>query len=287
MGVRWCWSLTKPIPSRRELSEPCTPEPCQSLDRSTTAPDAPGGSPSALAPFSAPPLRPFTPRTVTRVTLAPLSYGESLAYIRHRLQQAGAGDGTVFTPGAVQHVARHAHGNPRVMNVLCTHMLLTGFAIGQKPIAAPIAKDVLRAYSTKRSFPRWWWHDSRRQRPRRRGYSEPVPSHLPDGDGTLVPAVLHRSRESPGRRWRGGQPSILPDRSRPPLCPRCRLYQRRQKLPPLLRRPRRDLRCPCRVPPSLRPPPSRRPPRRLLRLPYPGRGAAFQHCPWSPSAIRS
>ena len=114
------------------------------------------GLPALWRSFSAPPLRSCTPRTVTRVTLASLSDGESQAYIRHRLQQAGAGDGTVFTPGAVQHVARQAHGNPRVMNELCTHLLLTGFAIGHKPIAAPMARDALRAHSTTRSFPRWW-----------------------------------------------------------------------------------------------------------------------------------
>ena len=91
------------------------------------------------------------------MTLAPLTYGESLAYIRHRLQQAGAGAGTVFTPGAVRHVARHARGNPRVINVLCTHMLLTGFAARQKPIAAPIAKDVMTAYSPTSSHRRWWY----------------------------------------------------------------------------------------------------------------------------------
>jgi len=114
------------------------------------------GLPALWHHFSAPPLRPFKQRTVTRVTLAPLTYGESLAYIRHRLQQAGAGDGTVFAPEAVQQVARHARGNPRVMNVLCTNMLLTGFTAQQKPIATHIAKDVITAYSPKSSRLRWW-----------------------------------------------------------------------------------------------------------------------------------
>jgi hypothetical protein len=86
----------------------------------------------------------------------PLTYGESLAYIRQRLQQAGAGEGPVFTPGAVRHVARHARGNPHVINVLCTHMLLTGFAARQKPIDVPIAKDVITVYSPTSSHPRWW-----------------------------------------------------------------------------------------------------------------------------------
>ena len=101
------------------------------------------GLPALWHHFSDPLLRPFKHRTVPRMTLAPLTYGESLAYVRHRLQQAGAGNGTVFTPGAVRHVARHARGNPRVLNVLCTHMLLTGFAAWQKPIAASIAQDVI------------------------------------------------------------------------------------------------------------------------------------------------
>ena len=115
------------------------------------------GLPALWRSFSAPSLRPCTPRTVTRVTLASLSDGESQAYIRHRLQQAGAGEGTIFAPEAVRHVVRHAHGNPRVLNVLCTHMLLTGFAARQKPIAAHIAKDVITAYSPKSSHPRWWY----------------------------------------------------------------------------------------------------------------------------------
>src|SRR5262249_2848062 len=85
------------------------------------------GLPTLWHHFSVPPWRPGKCHRITRVTLAPLTYDESLAYIRHRLQQAGAGDDTIFTSGAVQHVARHAHGNPPVMNMLWTHMLLAGF----------------------------------------------------------------------------------------------------------------------------------------------------------------
>jgi MSHA biogenesis protein MshM len=115
------------------------------------------GLPALWRHFLAPPWRLCKHHTVTRVTLAPLTYDESLAYIRHRLQQAGAGEGTVFAPEAMRHVARHAHGNPRVLNVLCTHMLLTGFAAKQKPIAAHIAKDAITAYSPKSPHLRWWY----------------------------------------------------------------------------------------------------------------------------------
>jgi general secretion pathway protein A len=114
------------------------------------------GLPTLGHHFSAPPLRSCQPHRVTRVTLAPLTYDESAAYIRHRLQQAGAGDGTIFTSGAVRHVARHARGNLRVINMLCTHMLLAGFDARQKPIAAAIAKDVITAYNPNNSHRRWW-----------------------------------------------------------------------------------------------------------------------------------
>ena len=114
------------------------------------------GLPALWRSFSAPPWRPYTPRTVASVTLAPFSASESQAYIRHRLQQAGAGDSTVFTPGAVRHVVRQARGKPRVINELCTHLLLTGFSVGHKPIPAHMAKDVCTAYSATRSHPRWW-----------------------------------------------------------------------------------------------------------------------------------
>ena len=114
------------------------------------------GLPALWRSFSVPPWRLYTPRTVAGVTLAPFSDSESQAYIRHRLQQAGAGDGTVFTPGAVRHVVRQARGKPRVINELCTHLLLTGFSAGQKPIPAHMAKDVCTAYSATRSHPRWW-----------------------------------------------------------------------------------------------------------------------------------
>jgi type II secretory pathway predicted ATPase ExeA len=115
------------------------------------------GLPGLWRQFRTPPLRPFKPPRVTRVMLAPLTYGESLAYIRHRLQQAGADAGadTVFASGAVRAVAQRAGGNPRALNVLCTQMLISGFFARQRPISARMAQDVITAYGAKRSHPRW------------------------------------------------------------------------------------------------------------------------------------
>jgi len=100
-------------------------------------------------------LRAFKQGLATRVTLAPLTYTESLAYIRHRLLQVGAWTDTVFTAEAMGKIARYARGNPRIMNVLCTKLLITGFWAEQKPIPAPIARDVIADYRGKNASILW------------------------------------------------------------------------------------------------------------------------------------
>ena len=116
------------------------------------------GLPGLWRQFRSLPLHPLKPLRVTRVRLAPLTYSESLAYIRHHLQHAGAeaGAGPVFAAGAVRAVARRAGGNPRVLNELCTHLLIRGFLARQKPMSARLAQDVLTASGAQRSPRRWW-----------------------------------------------------------------------------------------------------------------------------------
>jgi len=91
----------------------------------------------------------------TRLILAPLTYTESLAYIRHRLLQVGAGADTIFTAEAMGKIARYARGNPRIMNVLCTNLLIKGFFATQKPIPATMARDVIAVYRDKNASTLW------------------------------------------------------------------------------------------------------------------------------------
>jgi WD40 repeat protein/type II secretory pathway predicted ATPase ExeA len=100
-------------------------------------------------------LRSYKQGLATRVTLAPLTYTESLAYIRHRLLQAGAYEDTVCTAEVVEEIARYARGNPRVMNVLYTHLLIKGFWAEQKPIPVTMARDVIAAYRAKNASTLW------------------------------------------------------------------------------------------------------------------------------------
>jgi WD40 repeat protein/type II secretory pathway predicted ATPase ExeA len=100
-------------------------------------------------------LRSCEKRSVTRLLLTPLTYPESLAYIRHRLLRVGADAATVFTAEAMERVARYARGNPRVLNVLCTNLLITGLLTQHKPLPATIARDVIAAHRATYSSTRW------------------------------------------------------------------------------------------------------------------------------------
>src|SRR5262249_9021784 len=49
----------------------------------------------------------------------------------------------------------YARGNPRIMNVLCTNLLIEGFWAEQKPIPATIVRDVIADYRGKNTSTLW------------------------------------------------------------------------------------------------------------------------------------
>jgi general secretion pathway protein A len=72
--------------------------------------------------------------------IEPLKDVETPLYIRHRLKVAGARD-EVFTPAAIQQIHAFSRGYPRLINIMCDHALLTGYAAGAKPIESAIIQD--------------------------------------------------------------------------------------------------------------------------------------------------
>ncbi|MBW2604999.1 MAG: Flp pilus assembly complex ATPase component TadA [Deltaproteobacteria bacterium] len=59
--------------------------------------------------------------------IEPLSENETLAYIKHRLKVAGT-EKNIFTQNAVQEIYHFSKGYPRLINTICDHALLTGYA---------------------------------------------------------------------------------------------------------------------------------------------------------------
>jgi type II secretory pathway predicted ATPase ExeA len=115
------------------------------------------GLPNAWRMFNLPQLRPFKTGLARRVTLAPLTPKESLAYIRHRLAQLLVPAETLFMRGALKPLIRAAHGNPRVLNTLCSNVLITGVLCQQKPVSPALVQEVIAecGQNPAGSYRRW------------------------------------------------------------------------------------------------------------------------------------
>ncbi len=87
------------------------------------------GQPELNGLLAQPHLRQLAQRITARYHLQPLSYSDSVAYIRHRLSVAG-GSTTLFSGMALRALYRHAGGIPRVMNVLADRALLGAYSQG-------------------------------------------------------------------------------------------------------------------------------------------------------------
>jgi general secretion pathway protein A len=98
-------------------------------------------------------LRQLKQRIVIRSTISPLTEEESLAYIHHRLAlaKAASSESPLFTQKALQLIVKVAQGTPRVLNILCTNALISGFGYQAPRISARIAKEVIADYTRKKS----------------------------------------------------------------------------------------------------------------------------------------
>jgi len=91
-------------------------------------------------------LRQLRQRIALHVRLRTLSPAEVGAYVRARLELAGAGDVPIFTPDALARVAEVTQGIPRLVNVLCDACLVAGFASETRPITRAIVDEAWADY---------------------------------------------------------------------------------------------------------------------------------------------
>jgi general secretion pathway protein A len=83
-----------------------------------------------------PDLEPFAQRVAIDYHLEPLDFNETEAYIRHRIQCAGAKDLDLFAGEACSAVFHHTMGTPRLINLLCDAALVYGYAEVKRQIDA-------------------------------------------------------------------------------------------------------------------------------------------------------
>lgn len=90
--------------------------------------------------LSAPQNRALAQRITVRYNISPLDKEEVGKYITHRLKVAGSTQ-ALFTPAAIDEVFQFSGGIPRLINILCDHALLTGYARGAKEVDDRIVKE--------------------------------------------------------------------------------------------------------------------------------------------------
>src|SRR5262245_7598753 len=98
------------------------------------------GQPELGAKLELPEMRQLQQRIALRFSIGALSPEETREYIHTRLRVAGARDLGLFTSGAIDQIAKHSGGIPRLVNILCDHCLVIGYA-DQKRLIEP---DVVR-----------------------------------------------------------------------------------------------------------------------------------------------
>jgi general secretion pathway protein A len=87
------------------------------------------GQPELRARLALPELRQLRQRISIRAAIQPLTKAESADYVRHRLRVArGVAGVRPFTPRALSRISDYGEGIPRLLNLVCDHSLLIGYA---------------------------------------------------------------------------------------------------------------------------------------------------------------
>ena len=111
------------------------------------------GQPELKATLTKPALRQLNERITVRYDLKPLSAGEVVAYIHHRLSVAGGPGKVSFTKGAYRLVYDFSEGIPRRINALCDRALLIAYTKNivkiDRKIIRHAARDIGSEYFQK------------------------------------------------------------------------------------------------------------------------------------------
>jgi general secretion pathway protein A len=112
------------------------------------------GQPELQAKLELPELRQLQHRIGLHCGLTTLTPQETHDYIKHRLHVAGAHDGDLLTARAIKRIAAFAEGNPRIVNMVCDHCLLIGYADQTRKIDRDIAEQAIHYLAAGRSSQR-------------------------------------------------------------------------------------------------------------------------------------
>ena len=104
------------------------------------------GQPEVTSLLNDESLRQLKQRVALRCELRPLTLQETAGYIAGRIRSAGGVGAQVFTREAVTLIHERSRGIPRTISVIADNALLTGFAVGQRPINSSTVREVCRDF---------------------------------------------------------------------------------------------------------------------------------------------
>ena len=104
------------------------------------------GQPKLAARLEAPALRQLKQRVSLRCELLPFELTETAAYVAARISTAGGVPAGVFTQEAVALIHRRSGGIPRTINVICDNAMISGMALGRRPIDRSVVLEVCRDF---------------------------------------------------------------------------------------------------------------------------------------------
>lgn len=104
------------------------------------------GQPELEHKLSQPQVRQLRQRITLRGKTFPLDAAEVPKYLSERLRIAGWDGRTIFSPEAVETIHRYSCGIPRVVNLLCEHALISGYAGHQRVIGPELIMELVKEF---------------------------------------------------------------------------------------------------------------------------------------------
>lgn len=101
------------------------------------------GQPELQQVISHPRLLPLRQRVGVTYHLREFGRNDTAHYIAYRLNKAGAVNQTIFSDEAVELIHRASSGNPRLINIICDHALISGYSRDEKIITVEIIEECI------------------------------------------------------------------------------------------------------------------------------------------------
>ena len=101
------------------------------------------GQPELQARLELPELRQLKQRIGMLCAIPPMTPAGTRNYVRTRLRMAGVSDAGLFTDDALTRIANFAGGIPRVVNTVCDHCLIIGYADQTRRIDPAIVEQAI------------------------------------------------------------------------------------------------------------------------------------------------